>query len=69
MKVTKKTKLAKLLDDKIAQKVLAKYDFPCLSCSHARSEMEALELGTVCEMYDLDIDKIIKDLNEKLDKK
>lgn len=69
MKVTKKTKLSKLLDDKTAQKVLGKYDFPCLSCPHARSEMEVLELGNVCEMYDLDMEKIIKDLNEKLSKK
>jgi hypothetical protein len=69
MKITKKTKLSKLLDDKIAQKILGKYDFPCLSCPHARSEMETLELGVICEMYDLDVEKIIKDLNDKLDKK
>jgi hypothetical protein len=69
MKVTKKTKLSKLIDDKKAQKVLEKYDFPCLSCPHARMEMEVLELGSVCEMYDLDLEKIIKDLNEKLNKK
>jgi hypothetical protein len=69
MKVTKKTKLSKLIDDKKAQKVLEKYDFPCLSCPHARIEMESLELGSVCEMYDIDSVKLIKELNEKLNKK
>lgn len=69
MKITKKTKLSKLLDNKIAQKVLEKYDFPCLSCPHARFEMEKLELGNVCEMYDINSSKLIKELNEKLNKK
>ena len=69
MKVTKKTKLSKLIDDKKAQKVLEKFDFPCISCPHARMEMEVLEIGNVCEMYDIDAAKLIKELNEKLDKK
>lgn len=68
MKITKKTKLSKLIDDKKAQKVLEKYDFPCLSCPHARLEMEVLELGSVCEMYEIDGVKLIKELNEKLNK-
>jgi len=68
MKVTKKTKLSKLIDDKKAQKVLEKFDFPCISCPHARMEMEVLEIGNVCEMYDIDATKLIKELNEKLDK-
>lgn len=67
MKVTKKTKLSKLIDDKKAQKVLEKFDFPCISCPHARMEMEVLEIGNVCEIYDIDSTKLIKELNEKLD--
>lgn len=69
MKVTQKTKLSKLIDDKKAQPILEKYDFPCLSCPHARLEMETLELGSICEMYDIDSIKLIKELNEKLNKK
>ena len=68
MKITKKTKLSKLIDDKKAQKVLEKYDFPCISCPYARMEMETLELGNVCEMYEIDGVKLIKELNEKLNK-
>lgn len=69
MKFTGKTKLSKLIDDKKAQKILEKYDFPCLSCPHARYEMESLELGSICEMYGIDSKKLIKELNEKLNKK
>lgn len=69
MKVTKKTKLSKLIDDKKAQRVLEKFDFPCISCPHARMEMEVLEIGNVCEVYDIDSVKLIKELNEKLDTK
>jgi len=68
MKITKKTKLSKLIDNEKAQKVLEKYDFPCISCPHARLEMERLELGNVCEMYDIDGAKLIKELNDKLNK-
>ncbi|MFZ3057826.1 MAG: hypothetical protein WA092_02140 [Minisyncoccales bacterium] len=69
MKITKKTKLSKLIDDKKVGVILEKYDFPCISCPHARYEMESLELGNVCEMYDIDSEKLIKELNEKLNKK
>jgi len=68
MKITQKTKLSKLLDDKKALKVLEKYDFPCISCPYARLEMEVLELGNVCEMYNIDSTKLIKELNDKLNK-
>lgn len=69
MKITKKTKLSKVIDDKIAGKVLKKYNFPCLSCPFARYEMESLDLGSICGMYDIDAEKLIKELNEKLGEK
>jgi hypothetical protein len=70
MKTTKKTKISKLLGDKKAEKILAKYDFPCLTCPCARYEMEGLDIGTVCEMYEIDSVKLLQELNDKLgDKK
>jgi len=69
MKITKKTKLSKIIDEKKIAKILEKYEFPCISCPFARMEMESLELGSVCEMYGIDALKLIKELNEKLDKK
>lgn len=69
MKITRKTKLSKIIDEKKAAKILEKYEFPCISCPFARMEMESLELGSVCEMYDIDADALIKELNGKMDKK
>jgi len=69
MKITKKTKLSKVIDEKKAAKILEKYEFPCISCPFARMEMENLDLGSICEMYEIDANGLIKELNEKLDKK
>lgn len=69
MKITKKTKLAKIIDEKKFVKILEKYEFPCISCPYARMEMENLDLGTVCEMYGIDAEKLIKELNEKVEEK
>jgi len=69
MKITKKTKLSKIIDNKKAEKILKKYDFPCLSCPFARYEMEELEIGNICEIYDINGKKLIEELNEKLNKK
>jgi hypothetical protein len=68
MKITKKTKLAKIIDDPKIEKILNKYEFPCISCPFARYEMEELEIGFVCEKYDIDADKLIKEINSKINK-
>lgn len=65
MKITKKTKLSKLLDEKKFEKILDKYEFPCVSCPFARMEMENLDLGSVCEVYGIDAESLIKELNKK----
>ncbi|MDD5098604.1 MAG: hypothetical protein PHD31_02735 [Candidatus Pacebacteria bacterium] len=68
MKITKKTKLAKILDNSKVKKILEKHEFPCVSCPYARYEMEELEIGVVCDKYDIDASKLIKELNSKLNK-
>jgi len=69
MKITKKTKLSKIIDNKKTEKILKKHDFPCLSCPFARYEMEELEIGKICEIYGIDTGKLTKELNKKLNKK
>ncbi len=64
-KFTKDTTLNKLLEDPRAAEVLAKYNLPCLGCPMAKFEMEKLKIGDVCEMYGIEIDKLLKELNEK----
>lgn len=66
MKITKNTVLAKVLENKKAEKILAKYAFPCISCPFLKQEINKLKIGEVCENYGIDADKLIKELNEKL---
>lgn len=67
-KITKDTTLAKVLGGQEFEKVLAKHNFPCLSCPFAKFEMEKLKLGKICQMYDIDSEKLMEDLN-KVNKK
>jgi len=62
-KVNKSTKLSEILKDPQAEKILKKYNLPCLSCPFAQMEMENLEIGSICEAYQLDLNRILKDLN------
>jgi hybrid cluster-associated redox disulfide protein len=62
-KITEDTTLAELLDDPKAKEILAKYNLPCLSCPFAKMEMEGLKIGDVCKMYDIDIEKLLRELN------
>ena len=69
MKITKKTKLSKIIDEKKFNKILEKYELPCISCPFAKMEMENLDIGTICQMYGIDANALIKELNQKLNKK
>jgi len=61
--ITKDTTLAEILKNPEAEKFLAKYNLPCLSCPFAESEMENLKIGDICQMYGIDIDKLLKEIN------
>lgn len=63
MKITKDTTLAEILKLPDVDKILAKYNLPCLSCPFAEFEMEKLKIGEICEMYDIDAAKLVKELN------
>lgn len=63
-KVTKDTVLAEIIVDKKAQKILEKYNLPCLTCPFAKMEMEKLKLGDVCQMYGLDQEGLLRELND-----
>ena len=65
----KDTILAKILKDPKNEKILAKYNLPCLTCPLASIEMEELKIGDVCKMYGIDADKLLADLNKNLKKK
>lgn len=65
-KFTKDTTLAEVLECSEAEKILARHNLPCLGCPFAKLEMDNLKIGQVCQMYNIDIDKLLKELNEKL---
>lgn len=62
-KITSKTTLEKILEKKGADKILAKHGVPCVSCPMAKFELDSLKIGQVCKMYGLNLEKILKDLN------
>ncbi len=62
-KITDNTTLAKLLENPTAEKVLLKYNLPCLGCPFAKMEMENLKIGDICKMYEIDGENLIKELN------
>ena len=62
IKFTKDTTLSEIIDKKGVRKVLENYNFPCLHCPMAR--MEDLRLEEICNMYGIDLNKLLKDLNK-----
>lgn len=62
-KITEKNTLAEVLEIKGAEKVLAKHDLPCLQCPFAKMEAETLEIGKIAKLYRLDLENLLKDLN------
>ena len=64
MKITENTTLAEILQYPELEKILMKYNLPCLSCPFAKMEMENLKIGQVCRMYGINIERLLKELNE-----
>lgn len=65
-KITEDITLAELLKNPGAGNILAKYNLPCLGCPMAKFEVANLKLGEVCKMYGIDLESLLKELNEKL---
>ncbi len=63
-KFTKETTLAEILKYPKLEKILLKYNLPCLGCAFAKLEMDDLKIGNICSMYGIDGEKLIKDLND-----
>jgi len=66
MTIDKNSILAEILKNPKAEKILAKYNLPCLTCPMAKFEIENLKLGEVCKMYKVDIENLIEELNKNL---
>lgn len=66
-KITEKTNLSEILKNPKLTEILLKYNLPCLSCPFAKIEIENLEIGKVCDIYGIDTQKVLKELNKKLE--
>jgi hypothetical protein len=64
--VTEKSTLKEVLEHEGLEEVLMENGFPCVSCPMAKMEMDKLEIGFVCDRYDIDKVQLIKKLNESL---
>ncbi len=62
-KLTDKTTLGDALATPGAEKIMAKYKVPCLTCPMAKFEMQELTLGDICQTYGIDCPKLLEDLN------
>jgi len=63
-KVTLKTTLKKILELKNGEEILHEFGVPCMSCPMAKFELDTLQIGQVCKMYNLDLEKILEKLNK-----
>jgi hypothetical protein len=63
-KITTKSTLTEILELKNGEDVLHKFGVPCMSCPMAKFEIGTLQIGQVCKMYKLPLEKILKELNE-----
>jgi hypothetical protein len=62
---TENTTLAEIFKTEKGRRVLQENGVPCVSCAMAAGEINFLKIGEVTEMYGLDKEKIIKELNKK----
>ena len=68
-KITSNTSLSDILESEGAEKILVKYNLPCLTCPFAKMEMDKLKIGQICKMYGIDLKALLKELNEKKQKR
>lgn len=64
-KITKDTTLGEILKRRGAGEILEKHNTPCLHCPMAAYEMGSLKVGEMAKAYGIEIEKLLKELNEK----
>ena len=61
--VNENTVLEQILNIQGATEILQKYNLPCLTCPMSAMEMNILKLGEVCNMYGLEMEKILEEVH------
>ncbi len=60
---TAKTKIKEVLKDEKFKTILTQNNFPCMTCPFAEAEMNSMDLQTVARTYNLDLAKLLAELN------
>ena len=63
-KYSEDTKLEEVLKTPETSAVISKYQLPCLHCAMAAYEAKMLTLGMISRTYGIDLDGLLKELNE-----
>lgn len=63
-KYNKDTKLEEVLKSPGASAVVSRFRLPCLHCAMAAYEAKILTLGQIAGTYGIDLDGLLKELNE-----
>ncbi len=63
-KYTEDSKLEEVLKTPETSAVISKYQLPCLHCAMAAYEAKILTLGQIAKSYGIDLDGMLKELNE-----
>lgn len=63
-KYTEDSKLEEVLKTPETSAVIAKFELPCLHCAMAAYEAKVLTLGQIAKTYGIDLDGMLKELNE-----
>ncbi|MEM1689790.1 MAG: hypothetical protein QXU01_02570 [Candidatus Hadarchaeales archaeon] len=66
-KISENTPLTEVLKIPGATEVLLRNNFPCIMCPLAFFEIGTMKLGDVIKAYNLDAEKIIKELNQLIE--
>lgn len=66
MEIKEETTLAEILENPELEKVLEKYNLPCLGCPMASLELKTLTISKICRIFKLDLKKVLEELNKAL---
>ena len=63
-KYSEDTKLEEVLKTPETSAIIEKYQLPCLHCAMAAYEAKVLTLGMISKTYGIELDGLLKELNE-----
>jgi len=63
-KFNKDSKLSEIIASEKGRQILMEFGVPCPTCPFFAAEAEKLTIGDVCNMYGIDVEKLLEALNK-----